>query len=224
VEKFEPEALAGLPSGYTQRRLPVGRHGLTRSQVIRNQRMRLVGAMLRVLPRHGYSDATITRVVKEAGVSRKAFYEQFENKEECFLETYELAGSWFCERVERAAGGEGEWPVRVRAGLTEALGLLMANPALSHLFSLDVSQAGRAARACQEACLGRLATMLRAGREQSEALPEELEAMLLGGALTTVARYVDTGRAKRLPDATGQLLQYLLIPYLGAAEAARYTF
>jgi hypothetical protein len=36
-----------------------------------------------------------------------------------------------------------------------------------------------------------------------------------------IARYVDTGRTEQLPEATAELLEYLLIPYLrvGGDEA-----
>jgi AcrR family transcriptional regulator len=109
-------------------RLPPGRHGLPRSFVAHNQRLRILAGMLRVLPRHGYPATTIGHITGEAGVSRGAFYQHFASKEECFLATYDLAGQWFCERVERAVAGEGEWRARLRAGASEALRLLAANP------------------------------------------------------------------------------------------------
>lgn len=39
--------------------------------------------------------------------------------------------------------------------------------------------------------------------------------------LDHVAGYVNTGRTERLAEATGALVQYLLIPYLGPAETRR---
>jgi AcrR family transcriptional regulator len=220
-ERFDPGTLAGLPPGFDQRPLPVGRHGLTRSQVYRNQRTRLISAMLRVLPRHGYARLTIGHLVEEAGVSRAAFYSQFKSKEECFLATYEAAGEWLCERVEGAAVADDEWPQRVRAGVVETLRLLAANPALARLFALDAIQAGQVARERQQGFLARFADALRAGRVGRPELPAEMEEMLLGGALSMIARYVDSGRAEQLSDATSELLQYLLIPYLGPGETQR---
>jgi AcrR family transcriptional regulator len=220
-ERFEPETLAGLPAGYALRPLPVGRHGLTRAQVIRNQRMRLIGAMLRLLPRHGYAATTIGHLAREAGVSRAAFYEQFYAKEDCFIATYDLAGKWLCERVVSAAAAHSAWPDRMRAGVANALRLLGANPPLAHLFAIDVSQAGPLARERQRACLARFAEALRAGRSDRPELPPELEEMLLGGALATIARYVESGRVGGLTDATDEMLQYLLIPYLGPQESRR---
>ncbi len=220
-ERFDPVALAGQPEKRPLRRLPAGRHRLPRSFVARNQRMRLVSAMLEVLPRHGYPRITIGHLAQEAGVSRAAFYQQFEGKEECFLVTYDIAGEWLCEQVEQAVDAGEEWPIRVRAGVSAALHSLAANPPLARLFAVEVLQAGPVARERQQACLSRFAEALHAGRPGDSELPAELEEMLLGGVITTIGRYVDAGRAEQLPEAIPELVEYLLIPYLGAGETRR---
>jgi AcrR family transcriptional regulator len=217
-ERFEPDALAALPPELALARLPVGRHGLPRSFVARNQRLRLIAAMLRVLPRHGYPATTIGHVTRDAGVSRSAFYAQFESKEGCFLATYDLAAGWLCERVEGAAATREEWPARVLDGVTEALRLLAANPELAHLIAVEALQAGHVARRRWQACLTRLADALRAGRPDRVEAPADMEELLVGGALAHVARYVDTGRAEQLSEATAELVHYLLIPYLDPGE------
>ena len=222
-ERFEPDALADLPAELALARLPVGRHGLPRSFVARNQRLRLIAAMLRVLPQHGYPATTIGHLTTEAGVSRAAFYTQFSSKEECFLATYDLAAEWLCDRVEQAVATSEEWSSRVRTGVSEVLRLLAANPEIAHLIAVEVLQAGSAARRRRQACLTRFAEALRAGRSGRPELPAELEELLLGGAIALIARYVDTGRAEQLPDATTELLECLLIPYLGPEETSRVS-
>jgi AcrR family transcriptional regulator len=219
-ERFEPGALAGLPAELALARLPPGRHGLPRSFVARNQRLRIVAGMLRALPQHGYPATTIGDITAEAGVSRAAFYQQFAGKEECFLATYDLASEWLSERVERAVATDEKWPARVRAGVSEALDLLAANPAVAHLIAVESLQAGPAARERQQAFLSRFAAALRAGRPGSPELPADLEDLLFGGVVSLIARYVDTGRAEKLPEATSMLVEYLVIPYLGQEEAS----
>jgi AcrR family transcriptional regulator len=235
AERFEPDALAALPPELALSRLPVGRHGLPRSFVDSNQRLRLIAAMLRVLPRHGYPGTTISHVTREAGVSRSAFYSQFESKEACFLATYDIAAGWLCERVEGAAAGgkagergkvqdkagEERWSARVRAGVAEALRLLATNPELARLIAVEALQAGPAARRRWQACLTRLAEALRTGRPGGSELPGDLEELLVGGVLAHVARYVDADRVEQLADATPELVHCLLIPYLDSAESKR---
>lgn len=221
TERFDPQALAELPADLALSRLPSGRHGLPPAFVARNQRLRMVAAMLRILPRHGYPSTTIGHVTEEAGVSRAAFYRLFESKEACFLETYDIAREWLCERVERAALAEDEWPAKVLAGASEALRLLADNPELAHLLTVEVVKAGPTARARQQDTLAAFADVLRTGRPAGAKLPAELEQLLIGGALSLVARYVDAGRADCLPEATAEVVHYLLIPYLDSEDSRR---
>ena len=59
--------------------------------VARSQRERLVEAMTVVAARHGYAEASVARVVKQAGMSRATFYDHFENRDDCFLAAFRRA-------------------------------------------------------------------------------------------------------------------------------------
>jgi AcrR family transcriptional regulator len=205
-ERFEPGDLPELPAELALSQLPSGRHGLPRSFVARNQRLRIVAAMLRALPEHGYAELTIGHLTREAGVSRASFYSQFKSKEECFLATYDVAAEWLCERVEGAVAAGERWPESVRAGVREAMRLLAANPDVAHLIAVEALQAGSVARRRRQACIEHLAEILRANRPEDAELPADLEELLIGGTLSLVGRYVDTGRIEQLPAATADLV------------------
>jgi TetR/AcrR family transcriptional regulator len=72
------------------KRLPHGPHRLERVEVIHNQRARIHGAMVEAIARGGYDGTSVKQVIGLAGVSRRSFYEQFANKQECFLVTFDL--------------------------------------------------------------------------------------------------------------------------------------
>ncbi len=72
------------------KRLPHGPHRLERGEVIHNQRARIHGAMVEAVARGGYEGTSVKQVIGLAGVSRRSFYEQFSNKQECFLVTFDL--------------------------------------------------------------------------------------------------------------------------------------
>jgi AcrR family transcriptional regulator len=72
------------------KRLPHGPHQLERNQVVIHQRSRIHGAMIQAVAQHGYEHTSVKQVIGLAGVSRRSFYEQFANKEECFLITFDL--------------------------------------------------------------------------------------------------------------------------------------
>jgi AcrR family transcriptional regulator len=218
--RFDPGGFAGLPDKLALGQLPPGRHGLPRSFVVRNQRLRIVSALMRMLPAHGYADTTIGHITREARVSRQAFYRQFAGKEECFLEAYDLGSRWLCDGVE-AAIAEEDWPGRVRIGVGEILRLLAANPHLAHLIAIEAVQAGPAARGRQQASLARLAEILGRGRPDRPELPADLEQLLLGGALSVLVRHVEGGKVEQLPEIEAALVECLLIPYLGAAKSKK---
>jgi AcrR family transcriptional regulator len=71
-------------------RLPHGPHRLERDEVVLHQRSRIHGAMIKAIAEHGYERTSVKQVIGLAGVSRRSFYEQFANKEECFLTTFDL--------------------------------------------------------------------------------------------------------------------------------------
>jgi TetR/AcrR family transcriptional regulator len=72
------------------KRLPHGPHRLERDEVVLHQRSRIHGAMIKAVAEHGYERTSVKQVIGLAGVSRRSFYEQFANKEECFLTTFDL--------------------------------------------------------------------------------------------------------------------------------------
>jgi AcrR family transcriptional regulator len=65
--------------------LPRGRARLPVDVVRREQRRRLMRAVISVVAAKGYAHATISDVVAAARVSRKAFYEHFRDLPHCFL-------------------------------------------------------------------------------------------------------------------------------------------
>src|SRR2546423_5503381 len=116
-------------------RLPSGRHGLTREEVMASQRARLVDAMVHVVADKGYAATTVADVVERAGVSRRTFYEQFADKEACFLAAYDVALAAVLGRIAETAGPEGPegpaagWRGPAPARVEGLLDLLAGEPA-----------------------------------------------------------------------------------------------
>jgi AcrR family transcriptional regulator len=83
-------------------RLPRGPHALTREQVSASQRGRLLVAMAELVGHDGYAATTVADVLAHAGVSRRAFYQHFANKQECFLAAYDAIAAEGRREVARA--------------------------------------------------------------------------------------------------------------------------
>jgi AcrR family transcriptional regulator len=150
--------------------LPRGRHAAPREVVRESQRARMLAAMAGAVGEKGYGAVAVADVIARAGVSRKTFYEHFDNKEECFLAAYDAGVDAMLGAIdeaigEAAAGG----PLAIaRAGTERYLRTLAGNPAFARTFLVEVLAAGPRALERRAAVHARfaeqLATIHRAAR------------------------------------------------------------
>jgi len=217
-----PEGDPAQPDELAQ--LPHGRHGLPPEFVERNQRERLIASLTALVGEVGYAEATITATTAGAGVSSRTFYKYFATIEECFLAAFEKGLEQIRPAVAEAFESEREWPLKVRAGLGAALAEFAAHPQIARLLTTEPFVAGPQIAGRHKAVVEELAPFLRCGREPRggrEPLPETTEKGLLGAASALVARHLLAGESDKLPELLPDLTQFLLTPYLGAAEAHR---
>jgi AcrR family transcriptional regulator len=213
-------------------RLPRGPHRLGRPEVARHQRVRIHGAMVAAVAREGYAAVSVKRVTELAGVSRRSFYEQFRNKEECFLATFDgIVGRWTrivaraCERRRR--GGSPEAPLR--AACVALAGAMSDEPDAAALVLAHARTAGRPALARLRANAVACERRLRGGTAEARAglaLPLPIARALVGGALEIAASAsaADRPSAELLAAALGDWalpLQSSPGPLLGERMAAR---
>jgi AcrR family transcriptional regulator len=218
--------------------LPRGRHTLSAGEVKADQRQRMLAAVGGVLAEHGYARATVGDILKHSGVSRRTFYEQFENKDGCLYAAYEAAEwrVWAAAAAAVATVPAGDWSGRVHAALAAVLEFVAAEPDTTRLFTLEARAAGPEMAACHGAALDRVAATLRAGnrraaiREPQTAdpagaapLPESTERTLVGNVAALVGSYVLSGATDLLPSLEPQLAEHLLAPYREANQLRTST-
>jgi len=198
------------------------RSGLSRAEVIENQRRRIFEGLAAALAYHGYEDTKITDVVELAGLSRATFYEHFRGKEVCFAAAYEDGVERLAAAVEMATMAEPRWAVRLSDGLLAGLEYLAADPSLAHLLLVESLAAARPARFEHERSLVRLAEALRppADVPGGEPVPGEILRLLAGGLASHLSGRVLAGEAERLEEDHELLFQYLLAPTLAADARA----
>src|ERR1700684_3126917 len=136
-------AARGTPLAPIYERLPHGPHRLGADEVVRNQRNRLYGGMIEAIATNGYERTSVKQVVSRAGVSRRSFYEQFANKQECFLATYDVIarrGAW---RVSAAyVAADGDVNVRLQAAFDELGHAISTNWKSASLVMLEAPKVG----------------------------------------------------------------------------------
>ena len=141
-----------------------------------SQRTRLLEAVGRAVAEKGYAAATIDDIVRDAGVSKKTFYEHFSDKLDCFLAAYEAASDQLLEHVRAAQeAAEDDWLARTRAGIHAYLRWLAAEPALARVFLIEIAAAGPVALELRERMRDRYADRMReladGGRRARRDLP-----------------------------------------------------
>jgi AcrR family transcriptional regulator len=201
------------------RQLPSGRHRLSPQAVESDQRRRLLAALARALEEHGYAHTTVAQVIEGSGVSRRTFYEQFDDKDDCFLAAYEDAErrAWVVAAAAVARVSPDDWPGRVRAALGAILDFIAAEPARARLFTLEARAVGQPIADRHRRAVDRAATMLRAGNHaaglSAPDLAEGTERTLVGNVAALAGAYVLSGATELLPSLCPQLADHLLSSY-----------
>jgi AcrR family transcriptional regulator len=217
----EPGA-AGEANGNWQ--LPRGAHKLPREVVANHQRQRLLTGVAQALAEHGLAEMTVEHVLEQAGVSRTTFYEHFDNKRESVLIAHEQAFDRLCSQLVRVCAAQPEWPAKVVAAIAATIVFAVRSPEESQLLVLEALAADPVLAARALASSDFLVGLLRNGREhcpQAASLPELTERALVGAITSVIGQRLLCDQVDQLPALAPQLIELVLIPYLGNERAAR---
>jgi AcrR family transcriptional regulator len=218
-------ARQGLRSGVARR----GGVSLARVRVSEMQRSRLLSAAVVAVNEEGYANVTVGHITERARVSRRTFYDLFENREACLGALMEDVLAMIGGEIARAELDGLAWRERVRGGLLAILSFFDREPALAQVCVVQSLRGGADVLKRREEILARLTFVLDEGRGESSASSRgsgvtELTAEgLVGASLAIVyARLQRVGRdAPSLVSLTGELMSMIVLPYLGAAAARR---
>lgn len=85
---------------------------------------------------------TVAQVISRASVSRRAFYDLFDNIEECMAEAFELCVGQLRGVVERAIEGEDNWLAALRFGVSAAIHFLDREPLIAYMLLVHSAAGG----------------------------------------------------------------------------------
>jgi AcrR family transcriptional regulator/DNA-binding MarR family transcriptional regulator len=198
---------------------------LPREHVSEIQRLRILGAMGEVAAERGAGAVTVAHIVARAGVSRRTFYDLFEDREECFLAAFQEALEQAAREVVPAYRGSGSWRERTRAALWALLVFFDAHPAAARLCVVEALAAGPRALERRQEIVQLLIAAVDEGRAEvpkGARQPPPLTADGVVGAVLSVlhARLLQPKR-KPLAGLLGELMGIVALPYLGPAGARR---
>jgi AcrR family transcriptional regulator len=125
-----------------ERGLPRGPQALPREQVAADQRERLYEATIKAINERGFVATTISDLVAGAGVSRRSFYEHFENKEECLLATYDSLIERLTARIVETHDPKQEWTAQIESIVRAVFEASSDRPDAARLVSVEMGAAG----------------------------------------------------------------------------------
>jgi AcrR family transcriptional regulator len=139
-----------------------------------DHRTRLLEAMAESVTRKGYAQTTIADVARHARVSKRTFYENFADKEECFLATYAALSEAALERIATAGQQQADPEARLDAALNAYISVLEEQPAMTRSFLMEIHAAGPKALLLRRAILSRYSDLLRMLVREAETTRPEL--------------------------------------------------
>lgn len=195
-----------------------------------SQRARMFDAITRAVADKGYSRVTVGDVVSIAGVSRRTFYEQFKDKEDCFLAAYATGTEALISEMVKASlavGPDADWREVLEIAIDSYVGGLSADPGFAKTFLVDVLGAGPAAvelrgKVYEQFVQQYVILARRAARQHAEIgeVPEVYLRALVGGIGELVQQHLLTEDAKTLPELAPVLVQLVTAVIQGAAVPA----
>jgi AcrR family transcriptional regulator len=176
-------------------------------------RRRALAAMAEAVGQRGYVETTVRDVLEHARMSRRTFYELFDNREQCFLAAYDQARSDLMLQLEHPHTPDEPWPDHVTTVVCDLLDFLAAAPNTARLLVVEPVSVGPPGLERHERTMRDLADRL--ARSQAAALGLRTDQLRLRceasvGALHRVvhARIVE-GRAGELPDLAPELVSLM---------------
>jgi len=209
-------------------RFPAGVRTLPADLVKAVQRERLLAAMTGVAAEVGYSALTVQNVLTRAGISRPTFYEQFADKEDCFLSAFDAAAGRMRERIEDAAAeARPSWRERLRRGLAGLLGFIGDEPEEARIVIVEARASSLAGRERRYALLDRFAACIDSlVREDLDEAPSAITtAGVVGGIESVLYIRLQKGETDNLDALIPSLMYFAVLTYDGreAAEDLRQT-
>ncbi len=208
-------------------RLRPGPRKLPRVQVAEIQRGRLLSATVDVIDEVGYSRMTVAQVIARAKVSRKTFYDLFEDREDCFLAVFDQTVERVGKLADEAYSKQRNWRDGVRAGLLVLLRFMDEHPALARICFVEALGAGPRVLESRTRAIDVLKRVIAEGepagrrsagprRRQSADIAVE---GVVGAAFTVIhSRVLEPGHAP-LVNLLGPLMSLIVLPYRGARAA-----
>jgi AcrR family transcriptional regulator len=216
-------------NGVKTSRLRPGPNGMPRGQVTEIQRTRMLAATVEAVEEVGYARLTVAQVIGRARVSRKTFYDLFDDREDCFLAAFDEAVEQLGELVSEAYLAESRWREGIRAGLLALLRFMDDEPGLARMVIVEALGAGPRVLERRAEVLEHVKETIDSGRagagarvsRATEEAPDVTAEGVIGAVFAVLhTRLLARGR-EPFSALLGPLMSMIVLPYLGPRAASQ---
>jgi AcrR family transcriptional regulator len=186
------------------------------------RRQRILDGILIAVGSDGYERTSVRTVLDRTDLYRQAFYDNFADKDDCYLHAYDAGIERVESRIREAAAGEGTWTGQLRAGLGGLLDFLDAEPDVGRALIVEVHAAGPRALEKRTAALRRVHGFLDRARSLDTATgpPPAIAAEGISAGIQAVvhsrlAAGANGGFRELLPE----FVYFAVLPYFGDVVA-----
>ncbi len=209
-------------------RVRSGPSGLPRGQVSEIQRSRMLTAAAEAVEEVGYARLTVAQVIARARVSRKTFYDLFEDREDCFLAVFDQAVEQISTLVSEAYLREDGWRDGLRAGVLAMLRFMDDEPGLARICVVEALGAGPRVLKRRTQVLAQLREVVDQGRSSvgarvahaTEESPDVTAEGVIGAVFAVLHSRLLARNREPFTALLGPLMSMIVLPYLGARAAS----
>jgi len=194
-----------------------GQYDRTQTAALRHreQRAKLLASAAKVFAGTGYAHASVEAIVQDAGMSRRTFYEHFDDLRDVLFKLHERSAKFAVAFVRVAIESAPDPIAGVEAGIRAFLHLSATQADLARVLFREVRASGEDHRreALEDEFAKMLLVALRQAHERGDlaVAPDPLAVTAIVGAIETVAmRLVEHGHEADLRDAAPTLLRLTL--------------
>ncbi len=176
---------------------------IPRNENVNEYRNRLLDGMAASIKARGYAATTIADVVREAGVSRRTFYEHFDGRADCLIALHDGTSEAALRVLQGAIDPMHDWQVQVEQALAAYLGALACNPVLLRTLFLDLPGLGAPGLAARRRAHQAIADfMLKTVNDEHEnmALSPDMAVAAVGGIHELVLQAIERDQVAALTE------------------------
>jgi AcrR family transcriptional regulator len=217
---------AGLSRG-RRRGAPAGSVLSRRGDVLvsQAQRTRMLSSAVAIVCEHGYGEMSVSRITAGAGVSRRTFYDLFEDREDCFLAAFDDTVSRVRGLILAGWQAGPSWSERTRGALLAFLLFLDREPGARELLVVDALKAGVRVQARRAVILRELSNALHESGSRAKSsrrgLPNLTGESTVGAVLGVIHNRLAEKHPGAMVDLLNPLMGVIVLPYLGPGAVQR---